>query len=337
METPFRRDVVGELCRGARKRGIKIDLYFYHPDWHDADFRPYGYSPLQTPSSELLAPLEFPEARRPRGDRAAIVPDTTPEEMTRMMARHRAQLSELLTNYGPIDMICLDMWLGPAVWPQLRQTMLHLRKLQPDVMFRARGIGNYGDYYTPEGFVPASKENSSLPWFVIYPLGSSFSYESDAAKHKGPAWIVRNIVDCAAKGGNFMVGIGPDGDGRFHPAAKQQLREAGAWLRINGGGLYATRERRGDLWREGEDIRFTRSKDGRTVWAFALSWPGRQLRLATVVPRNGAQIHLLGYAKPLGWKIDPAASLIIEIPAELQDESRRPCRFAWGFSIPTNA
>jgi hypothetical protein len=65
----------------------------------------------------------------------------------------------------------LDMWLGKEVWPQLRETMVALRKIQPDVMFRARGIGNHGDYYTPEGFVPGGKGNTGIPWFVIYPLG----------------------------------------------------------------------------------------------------------------------------------------------------------------------
>jgi alpha-L-fucosidase len=132
---------------------------------------------------------------------------------------------ELLTRYGPIDMLCLDMWLGARVWPQLRETIMLLRTLQPDVMLRARGIGNYGDYYTPEGFVPGSRENTAMPWFVIYPLSRSFSYEPDAARHKGGPWIVRNLVDAVAKGGGFMVGIGPDSDGRFHPAAIANLRD----------------------------------------------------------------------------------------------------------------
>ena len=190
-ETPFRRDVVGELCAAARKRGLKIDLYFSHPDWYDADFRPYNCAPLQVPSSATLDARSYPDVPKKLGDRIVTVPDPTPAEVNRMMARHRAQLSELLTNYGQIDMLCLDQWLGPSVWPQLRDTILHLRKLQPDVMLRARGIGNYGDYYTPEGFVPGNKENTDTPWFVIYPLGSSFSYESDASLHKGSQWIVQ--------------------------------------------------------------------------------------------------------------------------------------------------
>ncbi len=79
-----------------------------------------------------------------------------------MVARHRSQLEELLSNYGEINMLSLDQWLGPRVWPQTRETILLLRKLQPNIMLRARGIGNYGDYYTPEGFVPATNRILTL-------------------------------------------------------------------------------------------------------------------------------------------------------------------------------
>jgi alpha-L-fucosidase len=54
METPFKRDVVKELTDAARKYDIKIDLYYSHPDWYDADFRPYVWHPLEVPSSDSL-------------------------------------------------------------------------------------------------------------------------------------------------------------------------------------------------------------------------------------------------------------------------------------------
>src|SRR5574340_219500 len=192
METPFKRDVVKELCDAAHKRALKIDLYFSHPDWYDADFRPYTYHPLQVPGSDTLsvsgrdlAPiLKNPKTQFGKSG-LVIVPDPTKEQMDRMMKRHRAQLEELITRYGTIDMVCLDMFVGPEIWPQLRETMLYLRKLRPDVMYRARGIGNYGDYYTPEGFVPGSKENTDVPWFVIYPLGATFSYDPRSDRYKG--------------------------------------------------------------------------------------------------------------------------------------------------------
>lgn len=328
MESPFGRDVVRELCEAARRHGIAIDFYFSHPDWYDADFRPYNSHPARMESA-IAHPEEWGDAP---GEGDFRAPDPTPAETERMIARHRRQLTELLTNYGPIDLLCLDQWLGPKVWPQLRQTIMELRRLQPDVMMRCRGIGNYGDYYTPEGFVPGDRENTDMPWMVIYPLGRSFSYEPDAARHKGGPWIVRSLVDAVAKGGNFMVGVGPDENGDWHPAVRENFAFVRDWMRVNAGGIHATRPRPGELWREGDDVRFTRSKDGKTTWAFALRWPGATLRLATLEAGSATEVRLEGYGRPLAWR-QRTAGLEVDIPAELQREGRRPCREVWGFRI----
>lgn len=336
METPFKRDVVKELCDAAHKKNIKIDLYFSNPDWYDADFRPYVWHPVQIPSAGKFAVLG--KEMRPEEDRWAkvgpiIAPDPTQEEMDRMVLRHRQQLKELLTNYGKIDMVCLDMWLGPKVWPQFRETMFELRKIQPNVMFRARGIGNYGDYYTPEGFVPGNKENTQVPWFVIYPLGQYFSYEKDDSKHKGAKWIIENLLDCAAKGGNFMVGVGPDGDGKFHPTAIAQLKQAGRWLKRFGETVYATRAREDSLWKEGDQIRFTRSKDHKVIYAHCFTWPEKELVLKTVKAKKGSKIYLFGTKQALKWKNDPSKGLVIDVPQGLLSEIPEDIRLAYTFKI----
>jgi alpha-L-fucosidase len=342
METPFRRDIIKELTNAAHKRDIKVDLYFSHPDWYDADFRPYGEDPLQVPSSPELygwRPSDgsveaFWAKRKVRLDsKYVMVADPTPAEVDRMVRRHRAQLTELLTNYGTIDMLCLDIHWGPKVWPQMRETILKLRELQPKVMLRNRGIGSYADYYTPERVVPSGQVTSGAPWLVIYPLGSDFSYEPDPAKHKGTGWIVHNLVDSVAKGGGFMVGVGPSANGQFHPEAAKQLRATGEWLKVNGEGIYATRARDGAQWSEGENIRYSRSKSRRTTYAHTLVWPGKEVLLTTVKPRTGSRIYMLGVAEPLPWKYDPARGLAITIPEKLQNEGARPCQYAWTFKI----
>lgn len=334
METPFRRDIVKELCDAAHKRDIKIDLYFSHPDWYDADFRPYVSHPLQVPSSaKILTAPDLERTQRAYGDHPVIVPDPTDAEVARMMERHRAQLVELLTNYGRIDMLCLDMWLGPRVWPQLRETILKLRDLQPDVMLRNRGIGNYGDYYTPERVVPGSKETSDRPWFCIYPLGTDFSYEPEAAKHKGTQWIVENLVDTAAKGGGLMVGVGPSPHGEFHPEAIRQMRGAGAWLRVNGEAIYATRAREGTGWSEGDNIRFTRSKDRRFVYAILTKWPGTEMTLKSVKPKSGSKVTLLGSNQEIRCKFDSARGTTVVLPENLQQSHNRPCEYGWSLKF----
>jgi alpha-L-fucosidase len=324
-ETPFRRDIVKELCDAAHKNDIKIDLYFSHPDWYDADFRPYNYHPLTTAHYQTFNGDYGFEVGKRRF--AALTLEPTEAEKERLLARHREQLRELLTNYGKIDMLCLDQWMGRDIWPAMKETVKMMRELQPDLMMRCRGIGNYGDFYTPEGFVPGNKENTNMPWMTIHTLASSFSYDKKAENYKGAPWIIHNLIDCVAKGGNYMIGIGPDGTGKFHPKAIEQLEETGRWLKVNGEGIYETRLR--DVWKEG-DIYFTRSKDHKQVYAFVEKWPGTELLVPSVTPKKGSKVYLFGYKKPLKWTLTENGVKII-LPQDLQKPENRPCEYAWGF------
>jgi alpha-L-fucosidase len=326
-ETPFKRDIVKELCDAAHKNDIKIDLYFSHPDWYDADFRPYNYHPLTTESYKRNDGAYGFEVNL--NENAYMSPELTPVEKERLLARHREQLRELMTNYGKIDMVCLDQWMGRDIWLHMKETVKMMRKLQPDVMLRCRGIGNYGDYYTPEGFVPGNKENTNMPWMTIYPLASSFSYDKNGDNYKGAQWIIHNLVDAVAKGGCFMVGIGPNKKGCFHPKAVEQLEETGKWLQVNGEGIYNTRAC--EIWKEGETL-FTRSKDDKTVFAIVEQFPENELTVEAVTPLKGSEIYLLGYSKPLKWKLKDGKT-VISIPEELRDEANRPCKYAFTFKI----
>lgn len=197
-----------------------------------------------------------------------------------------------------------------------------------------------------------------MPWFVIYPLGRGFSYGGVGDQYKGSQWIIQNLVDCVAKGGNFMVGVGPDGHGRFSPTAVQQLKEVGQWLAINGEAIYDTRSRAGDLWKEGArisfadpkseksdqpqevdnlPIRFTRRKDERALYAICLAWPGSDLYLETVQVEEISKVTMLGMKTSLRWSKDTRKGMRIEIPLALQDKAKRPCNVAWTFKLEAKA
>ncbi|MDR1817781.1 MAG: alpha-L-fucosidase [Puniceicoccales bacterium] len=362
-DTPFKRDIVKELCDAARKRGIKIDLYFSHPDWYDADFRPYNYHPLATPDVRAN-PRDYYNAHGGNRRRTILTPERTPEETARLVARHREQIHELLTNYGPIEAMCLDQWLGRDNWPHMRETVKLMRKWAPNTLFRARGIGNYGDYFQPEQFVPGKKENTGMPWMSICLLAKQFSYDPNPKNYKGTAWVVRNLVDCVAKGGSFMVCLGPDELGRFHPKAVEQLEAVGAWLRVNGEAIYNTTPRK-SVWREGA-FKFTLAKDAKHFYALTDKWPENNTFTLTsfAAPPANSKVFLLGYDKPLEWKpargsgqwsvasgqwsVDSgqknnagggagaggkAVGAVVTLPAELADPARRPCKDMWAFKF----
>ncbi len=229
METPYHRDIVKQLTDAAHARGIAIDLYFNNMDWYDADFRMNTWNPYKDPG---------------------YTKQSDPQGYARCIRRHRTQIRELLTNYGPIDMLGLDMYLPDWCWPDIKQTVMMARRLQPEIMMRNRGIGAYGDYYTPEKWIPESSDvpkdgaefvDPKLPWMVIYTMADIFAYEPDGSKYKSAQWVLDSLIDIVAKGGLFQISIGPDPQGNFHPTAVARLEEVGQWLKVNGEAIYGTR------------------------------------------------------------------------------------------------
>jgi alpha-L-fucosidase len=310
METPFRRDVTAELVESAKEKGLKVGLYFSHPDWYDADFRFDQWNPnLDT----------------------TYTPENDPEAWVRFETRHKEQVKELLTNYGKIDMLSFDMWLPEFAWDHMQEVARMARSIQPECMLRWRGIGNYGDYHTPENYIPGDESQGTMAWQVIHTLSTRniFSYEPDPEYIRGGDWIVSKLIDIVSKGGNLMIGVGPDLAGNWHPKALKSLKYAGDWLKVNGEAIYKTRPCK--IVNEG-NVYFTRNKANTITYAISEGWPGRSLYVGHVKPEKKSAVYLLGCDKPLNWKKN-GDGIVIELADELQDPANRPCKQAYAFKI----
>jgi alpha-L-fucosidase len=312
-ETPFARDLIGELAKSARAHQLGVSLYYSHIDWHDWDFgwdnqfgcRNFWYDGTFTKKSD------------------------DPARWAAFIQKERDQITELLTSYGPIDTLCLDMsWTREAQEDCYGIAKL-ARQLQPNIMLRNRGIGAYGDYETPERQIPEDPNKVNRPWQVIYPGGNNFSYSQNDT-YKPREWVLESLLDTVAKGGNFQVGFGPDPTGAWPTQMIERVSYVGDWLKVNGEAIYATRPYL--RYHESKDLRFTRTKDKKFLYVISLKWPGTVLESTLARAKEGSAIRLIGYNHDLKWQ-QTAGQLTIQMPEELQDETKRPCQQAYVFKV----
>jgi alpha-L-fucosidase len=225
MSTPFKRDLLREAIEAFRREGLRVGLYYSIMDWHHPDYLP----------------------RRPwEKDRPAAGAD-----FERYVAFMKAQLKELLTNYGTIDILWFDgEWEG--TWTAARGADLYryVRSLQPGIIVNNRvgkssgggrddGRVSVGDFGTPEQEVPAT----GLPgtdWETCMTMNGNWGYNRADKKFKSTSELVRTLVDVASKGGNYLLNVGPDGEGRFPQESVERLQQVGEWLAVNGDSIYGT-------------------------------------------------------------------------------------------------
>jgi alpha-L-fucosidase len=224
--TPFQRDPLKELADECHKAGIKLCFYYSIMDWHSSD---------------------WPE-RRAWNDVATGMPD-----MDRYVTYMKGQLKELLTRYGPIGILWFDgEWEKP--WTEERGVDLYnfVRSLQPNIivnnrvgtaragmsgMNKGEGVGDYG---TPEQEIPANGFGPGVYWESCMTMNDTWGYRNDDHNWKSAQTLVRNLIDCASKGGNFLLNVGPTSEGVFPDASIERLKEIGDWMKINSQAIYGT-------------------------------------------------------------------------------------------------
>jgi len=205
----------------------------------------------------------------PDGARCA----TDPEARKRFVEYTHRLVHELMTNYGKIDVLWYDVdWpLNAEQWQSERMNKM-VFGLQPDIIVNNRN-GLPGDFSTPEQEIVAEK--GTRAWESCMTLNDSWGYQRADDNWKSSRTIIRNLISCARDGGNYLLNIGPRGDGSIPEESVQVLTEVGYWMDANGDTIY-----RSDLCqpRRSEYASFTRI--GNTLFMHIHFWPGGDVAIS---------------------------------------------------------
>jgi alpha-L-fucosidase len=209
--TAFKRDPIGEMSAACRKAGIKFGVYYsQNLDWHHAGGGTAGQA--------------WDEAQK--GDFHKYVREIS-----------APQVNELLTNYKP-DVLWWDI-NGPFDAAEVRALTASFSKVPGLISNNRLGGGVPGDTETPEQFIPATGFKGR-DWETCMTMNDTWGYKSYDNNFKSTETLVRNLIDIASKGGNYLLNVGPTSAGIIPLPEVERLKEVGKWMQVNGSSIYGT-------------------------------------------------------------------------------------------------
>ncbi len=312
VEIGPKRDVLGELTKAVRAKGLKMGFYYSLYEW---------YNPLWL------------------------------SDKSRYVAEHMTpQFKDLVTRYEPSLIFSDGEWeLTSAEWksPELLAWLFNESKVRDEVVINDRwgkdSRHRHGGYWTTE-FTPGMSGAAQHPWEENRGMGFSFGYNrAERLEHyRSSRELVMILCDIVSRGGNFLLDIGPDADGTIPVVMEQRLVEMGSWLNVNGEAIYGARPFTvAKQWSAGEVPKIDYDKEhaasydiarltekpapgrasveafftskGKDVYAILPRWPGRRFTLKDATALDVKQVMLLG--GPTGLKFAKSDNTItIELP-----------------------
>ena len=274
--TPAGRDLVREYVDAFRAEGLHVGFYYSLIDWHHPDF----------PIDMLHPRREDPDAYEQSKNR----------DMHKYAEYMRNQVTELLTNYGKIDVLWFDFsysgnngtgdkaWMkgkGKDDW-EAEELIATARKLQPGIIIDNRTEIEQ-DLWTPEQFQPTSwvrhKETGELvTWEACQTFSGSWGYYRDEQTWKSPEMLIRMLVNTVALGGNLLMNVGPTSRGEFDYRAKDALKVYADWMHGNARSIDTCTMAEPEF-KAPADCRYTQSADGKRLYLHLFAYPFAHIAL----------------------------------------------------------
>lgn len=291
-----RSNVAYHVWEAFRQEDFMIGCYFSKPDWHS---QWYWHPHYATPNRRHNYKIE----RHP--DWWKNYQDFTEN-----------QLNELMRDYGHFDILWLDGGWVRGEDVHLDRVLEKARQNHPGLIAVDRTIkGKNENYQTPERGIP--QQQLDYPWESCIPLSNDWGWVPNAP-YKSANTVINLLSEITAKGGCFLLGIGPDADGRIEPAIVERLQTVGDWLKRNGAAIYNTRNAR---YYQDDKIWFTADKNGTTLYAIYTLPDGETLPKTLQWRHNlpTGKVRLLNTNKTVRYKIKDGI-VTLQLPSDLKQE-----------------
>jgi len=332
---PFSSNPIANIAKNIfdafRQEGMWTGAYFSKPDWHCPD---YWWPNFATPDRNVNYDIK-----------------AYPEKWENYVQFTHNQIMELMSDYGPMDILWLDGgWVQKLSAEQISryindpgykfqhiqsqdirmdELVIKARSKQPGLIVVDRAVpGKNQNYLTPENEVP--EHTLPYPWESCIISGGSWSWVPDA-KYKTPLQVIHLLVDIVAKGGNLLLNIAPGPDGNWDAGAYEMLSGVGDWMEVNSEAIYGTHPL--SPYKEGK-VCLTQGKDGAIYMIYLAdeneAGPPSKIWFSSLIIPENATAKMLGSDENLEWE-KVGNGVMVNIPGSLQ--KKPPCSSAWVIKI----